>query len=59
MSYWTGSLIDLATLDGTSDTHPDMPGTIIIGEVVRISGVIGSGVIATHTIDAIARQQEG
>ena len=59
MSYWTGSLVDLATLDGTPDKYTDMPGTIIIGEVVRISGVIGSDVIPNHTIDAIVRQQEG
>ena len=59
MSYWTGNLIDLATLDGTPDKYTDMPGTIIIGEVVRISGVIGSDVIPNHTIDAIVRQQEG
>ena len=59
MSYWTGRLVDLATLNGASDADTDMPGTIIIGEVVRISAVIGSDVIPNHTIDAIVRQREG
>ena len=59
MSSWSGALVDLATLDGTSDDYTDMPGTIIIGEVVRISGVIGSGVMPTQIIDAVTRQQKG
>ena len=59
MSYWTGHLVDLATLDRASDADTDMPGTIIIGEVVRISAVIGRDVIPNHTIDAIVRQREG
>ena len=59
MSYWTGRLVDLATLNGASDADTDMPGTIIIGEVVRISAVIGSDLIPNHTIDAVVRQREG
>tara|TARA_B100000029_G_scaffold463904_1_gene497514 strand:+ start:1685 stop:2488 length:804 start_codon:yes stop_codon:yes gene_type:complete len=59
MSHWTGSLVDLATLDESLNKYADTPGTIIIGEVVKISDVIGNDVMPTHTIDAIAREQEG
>ena len=59
MSFWTGCLKDLAALDRTSDNCADMPGTIIVGEVARLSGVIGSGAMSTETVDAIAWQREG
>jgi len=57
MQFWAGRLIDLAKRDTPLATDGNMPATIIIGEVTRLSGMIGSVAQPTRTVDAIALQQ--
>ena len=57
MQLWTGCLTDLAEFDAASVAVGNTPATIVIGEVTRLSAVIGDAAHLTQTVDAIALQQ--
>ena len=57
MQLWTGCLTDLAEFDAASVAVGNTPATIVIGEVTRLSAVIGDAAHLTRTVDAIALQQ--
>ena len=52
MRLWTGRLEQLGTAD--LDAPPSAPGTIVVGEVVNLSTLVGGTQVPARTVDAVA-----